>query len=95
MSYDLEGFKLDVNGKRYVVDVDDNRDDDETSKRSITVIMPDGKKVMVDWTPYTDFTKANFKLWLQLGMPDRKTIKSIAPLNAKDLEALAKEKNVK
>ena len=52
----------------------------------------DGKKVDADWTPYHDMPEEDFKLWVALGMPDRKAVNGIAPLDHDDLVTIAKSK---
>lgn len=52
----------------------------------------DGKVVEIDWTPYATMTDAQFKAWIDLGMPTRKTIGSIGPLDGDDLDQMMKTK---
>ena len=52
----------------------------------------DGKKVDMDWSPYVTPSDKEFKLWVDLGMPTRKAVKGIGPLDHKDLVAIAKTK---
>lgn len=52
----------------------------------------DGKEVEIDWTPYATMTDAQFKAWIDLGMPTRKTIGSIGPLDGDDLDQMMKTK---
>ena len=51
----------------------------------------DGKQVDIDWSPYVDMEEEDFKLWVDLGMPDRKAVNGIAPLNVDDLLKLAQD----
>ena len=52
----------------------------------------DGKEVSMDWSPYSTPTAEEFKLWIDLGMPTRKDVNSIGPLDKDDLLTLAKTK---
>ena len=52
----------------------------------------DGKEVSMDWSPYSRPTDDEFKLWIDLGMPTRKDVGSIGPLDKDDLMTLAKTK---
>ena len=52
----------------------------------------DGKKVDMDWSPYTSPSDKEFKLWVDLGMPTRKAVKGIGPLDKDDLITIAKSK---
>jgi hypothetical protein len=52
----------------------------------------DGKKVDMDWSPYTTPSDKEFKLWVDLGMPTRKAVKGIGPLDKNDLITIAKSK---
>ena len=52
----------------------------------------DGKEVSMDWSPYSRPTEKEFKLWIDLGMPTRKDVGSIGPLDNDDLMTLAKTK---
>jgi hypothetical protein len=46
---------------------------------------------MMDWSPYSTPTVADFHLWVDLGMPGRVTN---GPLNTQDLEKIAAERGV-
>jgi len=46
----------------------------------------------MDWSPYSTPTEEEFKLWVDLGMPTRKDVNSIGPLDKDDLLKLAKTK---
>ena len=56
------------------------------------VATKDGKEVSMDWSPYSTPTDEEFKLWVDLGMPTRKDVDSIGPLDKDDLLSLAKTK---
>jgi len=56
------------------------------------VATKDGKEVSMDWSPYNKPTDEEFKLWVDLGMPTRKAVNGIGPLDKDDLLALAKTK---
>ena len=46
----------------------------------------------MDWSPYSTPSDKEFKLWVDLGMPTRKAVKGIGPLDHKDLVTIAKTK---
>lgn len=77
------GFEVD--GYQYTPEM--MREDQFVSKIWHDVVTPQGEKISVDWTPYEFMTPADFKLWLELGKPERITS---APLNSEDLQKLAK-----
>lgn len=52
----------------------------------------DGKEVDMDWSPYSNPSEEDFALWVDLGMPTRKAVNGIGPLNIDDLIKLAKDK---
>lgn len=82
-----ESINEDVNGWKYgqeMEDYDDVRKIHHYAKK-------DGKEVTMDWSPYTTPTADEFKLWIDLGMPTRKAVKGIGPLNLEDLLQLAKD----
>ena len=56
------------------------------------VATKDGKEVSMDWSPYNKPSAEEFKLWVDLGMPTRKDVDSIGPLDKDDLLKLAKTK---
>jgi len=56
------------------------------------VATKDGKEVSMDWSPYSRPSEEDFALWVDLGMPDRKAVNGIGPLDIDDLIQLAKDK---
>ena len=60
-------------------------DDGDVRKLYHVVKSDDGKEFDVDWTPYSKMTPQDLKIWIKLGMPDRKSIMSIGPLRHEDL----------
>ena len=46
----------------------------------------------MDWSPYVTPTEEQFKTWVDLGMPTRKDVNGIGPLDHNDLEQLMKTK---
>lgn len=52
------------------------------------------EEVSIDWSPYSTMTDEEFKLWLDLGMPTRKDVNGIGPLDIDDLKQLAMAKGV-
>ena len=78
---DYKGWKYDSE----VEDYDDNR-------KIFHYATKDGKKVDMDWSPYSTPTEEQFKTWVDLGMPTRKDVNSIGPLSPEDLAQLMKTK---
>jgi len=52
------------------------------------VILPSGKRVHMDWSPYTYPTAEEFEVWVDLGLPGRRTT---GPLDSRDLRELAED----
>jgi len=78
----------DYKGWKYNQDVEDYED----NRKIFHSATKDGKEVSMDWSPYSTPTEKEFKLWIDLGMPTRKDVNSIGPLDNDDLMALAKTK---
>ena len=78
---DYKGWTYDAD----IIDYDDNRKISHYATK-------DGKKVDMDWSPYSTPSKEDFALWVDLGMPDRKAVNGIGPLDIDDLIQLAKDK---
>ena len=78
---DYKGWTYDSEVEEY----DDNR-------KLFHYAVKDGKQVDMDWSPYNKPTDDEFKLWIDLGMPTRKDVGSIGPLDKDDLMTLAKTK---
>ena len=68
-----------------IIDYDDNRKISHSATK-------DGKEVSMDWSPYSTPSEEDFALWVDLGMPDRKAVNGIGPLDIDDLIQLAKDK---
>ena len=68
-----------------IIDYDDNRKISHTAKK-------DGKRVDIDWSPYSHMSDEEFKTWVDLDMPTRKDVDSIGPLDAEDLASMMKTK---
>ena len=82
--------KEDYMGWKYVTydeEYDDNRKTFHTAKKG-------DEEVDIDWSPYSKMTDEEFKLWLDLGMPTRKDVNSVGPLDMDDLKTLAIAKGV-
>lgn len=75
--YNYRGFKM-------IEEVDYEEDN---IKRFHFVTTPDGREVIMDWSPYSTPTEKNFQLWVDLGLPNRDhlSIRGNAPLNENDL----------
>ena len=80
--------KMEYKGWTYSKDVEEYEDNRKISHSATK----DGKEVSMDWSPYSTPTEKEFKLWIDLGMPTRKDVNSIGPLDNDDLMALAKTK---
>ena len=78
---DYKGWTYDAE----IIDYDDNRKISHSATK-------DGKEVSMDWSPYSTPSEEDFALWVDLGMPDRKAVNGIGPLDIDDLIQLAKDK---
>ena len=78
----------DYKGWKYGADKEDYDDVIKISHHATK----DGKEVSMDWSPYSTPTDEEFKLWVDLGMPTRKAVDGIGPLDKDDLLSLAKTK---
>ena len=87
-SESVEPVTEDYKGWKYGEDIEQY--DDVTKK--FHYAEKDGKKVDMDWSPYVTPTEEQFKTWVDLGMPTRKAVKGIGPLDHNDLEQLMKTK---
>jgi hypothetical protein len=86
-----EGYPTDYKGWKYSSYEEDY---DDVMKIS-HVATKDGKQVSIDWSPYSNMSDEDYKLWIDLGMPGRRAVDSIGPLDIKDLLKLAQgNKNV-
>jgi hypothetical protein len=53
---------------------------------------PDGSTVSMDWSPYDTPTLPDFCLWIDLGLPDRFTLRNAGgPLDRSDLDELSRK----
>jgi hypothetical protein len=77
---DYKGWAYDAD----IIDYDDNRKISHYATK-------DGKEVSMDWSPYSTPSEEDFALWVDLGMPDRKAVNGIGPLDIDDLIQLAKD----
>jgi len=87
-SESVEPVTEDYKGWKYGEDVEQY--DDVTKK--FHYAEKDGKKVDMDWSPYSTPSEEQFKTWVDLGMPTREAVKGIGPLDHNDLEQLMKTK---
>ena len=87
-SESVETVTEDYKGWKYGEDVEQY---DDVAKK-FQYAEKDGKKVDMDWSPYTTPSDKEFKLWVDLGMPTREAVKGIGPLDHEDLIAIAKTK---
>ena len=83
-----EGYPTDYKGWKYDVEYIE----DEDTRKKLHSATKDGKRVSIDWSPYSSMTDEQFKTWIDLGMPGRKDVNSIGPLHPEDLEQLMKTK---
>ena len=84
----VETVTEDYKGWTYTKDVEEYED----NRKIFHSATKDGKEVSMDWSPYSTPTEKEFKLWVDLGMPTRKDVNSIGPLDNDDLMTLAKTK---
>jgi hypothetical protein len=61
---------------------------DENCKTEHFGILADGTEIHFDWSPYSNPTKEDFALWVDLECPERITS---GPLNRRDLERIRAE----
>ena len=87
-SESVEPVTEDYKGWKYGEDIEQY---DDVAKK-FQYAEKDGKKVDMDWSPYTTPSDKEFKLWVDLGMPTRKAVNGIGPLDHADLVAIAKTK---
>jgi hypothetical protein len=83
-----EGYPTDYKGWKYDIEYIE----DEDNRKKLHSATKDGKRVSIDWSPYSNMTDEQFKTWIDLGMPGRKDVNSIGPLHPEDLEQLMKTK---
>ena len=83
-----EGYPADYKGWKYDIEYIE----DEDTRKKLHSATKDGKRVSIDWSPYSNMTDEQFKTWIDLGMPGRKDVNSIGPLHPEDLEQLMKTK---
>lgn len=58
----------------------------ENVKMWYYALTPAGKMVSMDWSPYQTPSYEDFVLWIELGMPDRFSLRDAGgPLDSKDL----------
>ena len=83
-----EGYPTDYKGWKYDIEYIE----DEDTRKKLHSATKDGKQVSIDWSPYSNMSDEQFKTWIDLGMPGRKDVNSIGPLQPEDLEQLMKTK---
>jgi hypothetical protein len=83
-----EGHPADYKGWKYDIEYIE----DEDTRKKLHSATKDGKRVSIDWSPYSTLTDDDYKLWIDLGMPDRSTVDSIGPIDHDDLITVAKTK---
>ncbi len=69
---------------------DDDRDDDVV-KIWHEAVHEDGRRVTLDWSPYSNVPPHCFEQLVRLGFPGRSAVGSIGPLNEADLRRLVEE----
>lgn len=47
--------------------------ENDTTMLSHMVVMPNGEKEQIPWSPHSKMDEDDFKLWVHLGMPKNKT----------------------
>lgn len=82
---------LEYNG--YVLTPYEDVEPEENIKIIHDVRTPDGKEVVMDWSPYSMPTQEEFALWVELGMPFRTDLRDAGgPLDGQDLIELNNRK---
>jgi hypothetical protein len=76
-----------VDGWRCVTDSDKDWDDG-TVKHYHDAVHEDGRRVMLDWSPYAGLSNTDFKRFVRLGFPTRQAVGSKGPLTTRDLSYL-------
>lgn len=61
----LDGFTY--KGFKYTYDL---QQEDDNCKTLHECVMPNGKTVHMPWSPYSNPTESDFKLWIDLGCPE-------------------------
>jgi hypothetical protein len=61
----LDGFNY--KGFKYTYDL---QQEDDNCKTLHECVLPDGKTMHMPWSPYSNPTEADFKLWIDLGCPE-------------------------
>jgi hypothetical protein len=89
----MPGWDREFNIGKYTYYTYDEREEDNR-KTFHAVKSDDGKQFNVDWTPYDKMSPQDLKIWIKLGMPDRKSINSIGPLRHEDLVKYAQMKGI-
>ncbi len=69
---------------------DDDHDDDVV-KIWHYAVHEDGRRVTLDWSPYSNISSWCFEQLVHLGFPSRSAVGSIGPLNEADLRQLVEE----
>jgi len=83
---ELDGFEY--QGFVYSYDLEVSSDNCKTDH----FVTKDGKRTEMDWSPYSNPSAEDFKLWIDLGMPRRV---GIGPLNERDLANLKLKQGLK
>jgi len=79
----LDGFEYKGYTYRYDLEVSDD------NCKTYHMAYRDGKERHFDWSPYSNPTESDFKLWVDLDMPERITN---GPLDRADLERIQTER---
>ena len=82
-SYDQP--KIEYKGFKYETEP---LEDEDTRKILHYVVSPSGKRADIDWSSWDYMTQQDFERWLHAGMPSRKDVGSIGPLNSEALDKL-------
>jgi hypothetical protein len=87
-------FNVDVDGDVYQYHNFLDQDDD-TEKYFHFVRPPGAAEVEMDWSPWTEPSPKEIKLWIKLGMPQRQDMDSRGPINGEMLVHYARSKGIK
>lgn len=84
-------YKLEVDGKIYDFEATELPEDDVV-KLWHEVTNEKGRKIFMDWSPYSNPSKEDVILWIKIGMPSRRELGMNGPFERKELVAYAHKK---
>lgn len=81
--------EFEVEGHKYFAEF---QDEEDVRKILHYVVDPAGTEHHMDWSSYSEPSKSEVALWIQLGMPTRRDIGSSGPIHSGDLEQYAQQR---